>query len=154
MTDFKNYTTLLDGEVECVKCKGSGRLSSCQICDKCNGLGKLDWVSNAMEKPNHGMFIFMDSSSAIGSTITSAARIIVDDIEIKGKSFEQAVSDIVAKKLAEEIDKQILEQLKNDVVLQPRKGGKNFGNRIFSKLMFYLNFKQKKQNKENQSTLS
>jgi len=98
---------LKEGEVECRKCEGKGICNNIPkdnnfrgaaspailgSCSKCNGSGKTDWVSNAMQKPDTGHFMFLDD-----------------------------YIDNAAQKLAEAIDKEILESIISD-----SKGGKIF----------------------------
>jgi RecJ-like exonuclease len=40
------------GEVKCNKCNATGTdENDVYLCDKCDGEGKIDWISNAIEKP-------------------------------------------------------------------------------------------------------
>lgn len=43
---------LEEGEVKCNKCNATGTdENDVYLCDKCDGEGKIDWISNATEKP-------------------------------------------------------------------------------------------------------
>ena len=41
---------LKKGEVHCDKCAGSGVIEKFEVCTKCNGEGKLDWVEAVVGK--------------------------------------------------------------------------------------------------------
>jgi DnaJ-class molecular chaperone len=49
---MKNKLYLKDGEVICSKCNGEGNCKFnndvCIWCSRCQGTGKVDWISNAM----------------------------------------------------------------------------------------------------------
>lgn len=56
---MKEKTHLEDGECICNMCEGEGNIINSkydisyidQVCPKCNGKGKVDWVSRAINKP-------------------------------------------------------------------------------------------------------
>jgi len=68
---------LLPGEELCPKCKGKGETYNhhtnwavkWQMCDRCWGDGKLDWIEMAMGKPEP----FFGSSSSSSSSISSSS---------------------------------------------------------------------------------
>ena len=65
---------LLDGEVICNKCKGTGKQKNSyypdNTCTKCLGKGKLDWVSNAMAEKEVSIFDWKVATTACESNIT------------------------------------------------------------------------------------
>jgi hypothetical protein len=104
---------LQEGEMICDKCEGTGEGDSNWVkCKKCLGEGKVDWIENAMGgKPNKQPgFIFIDSSSMMSSTLTVASA---KDMKIGDLALDDYIKNVVAKKMAEEMDKILLEQLVN-----------------------------------------
>jgi DnaJ-class molecular chaperone len=52
----KKYDILEEGEVECSMCDGTGKdfdspIPKLSYCRRCGGLGKTDWVTNVMGRP-------------------------------------------------------------------------------------------------------
>jgi hypothetical protein len=145
---MKAYKELKEDEVECSKCEGQGICNNIPddntligaarppilgTCSKCNGSGKTDWVSNAMQKPNN--FMFIDSNAFAYSSYIQVSS--AKDIKIGDQPLDEYIAKIAAKKIAEAFDKAILEGL-----LNASKGGKIFDNGIVSKLMLHSDIKQ------------
>jgi hypothetical protein len=110
---------LNEGEMICDKCEGTGKESNTsastlysRFCKKCLGSGKVDWVDNAMggKKPTVGEFIFIGSRDMMSSTLTVASG---KDMKIGELTLDDYIRDVMAKRMAEEIDKILLEQLVN-----------------------------------------
>ncbi len=94
---------LKEGEIICNKCNGSGSLSSkinastmAFTCKKCDGVGKLDWIENVIGKKVPNMF---DSSS----TMT------ISGMKFSNYPIKQKDLNKMSKRLADKIDKEILE---------------------------------------------
>jgi hypothetical protein len=77
-----NNIELNEGEVICSACKGRGIITGkgfddmTSICEKCNGHGKVDWVTNAMGTPKrkfYGTSSNSGTSGAFGSSSYSYA---------------------------------------------------------------------------------
>ena len=149
---MKAYSELKDGEVECSKCEGKGICNNIPkdnnfigaaspailgSCSKCNGSGKTDWISNAMQKPDTGHFMFIDSSALSYSSQLQVSS--AKDIRIGNQTLDDYIGKIAAQKIAEAIDKKILEDL-----ISSAKGGKIFDNGIVSKLMLHSDTEQEK----------
>jgi hypothetical protein len=98
-----------EGELICDHCGGKGTEKDVDqnsnyiitpFCRKCQGKGKVDWISNATGEKDEGFVSFsMDDSMAFSNTISAS------DIYIEGKS----IIDIMSEKIAEEVDKKIME---------------------------------------------
>ncbi len=94
------------GELVCDECGGRG----CTIneytlsarCWKCQGDGKVDWVSHCTGKPKKPMFDF-GSSSFSSSVPESVSNGVYDD-----------AIDAMSKQLADSIDKEIIDDITND----------------------------------------
>jgi hypothetical protein len=105
---------LLEGEVLCDKCNGTGSAPIKDYmlrCPKCLGTGKLDWVENARGgklKPKDTSF-FIDSSAF--TSFSNTVEFDTENIKINGKSLKDYIKDVMAKDLADKIDKMITEQL-------------------------------------------
>lgn len=99
---MKRQIELLEGEVLCDKCEGDN--FSCQ---KCHGTGKLDWVENARGGKRPTGNIFIDSSAMYSSTLSMDPK----NVQIGDKSLDDYIKDVLAKDLAERIDRMLLEQL-------------------------------------------
>jgi len=84
--DSEKEMKLKEGEVLCSKCKGKGLIENTYHCDKCDGVGKLDWVSNAMGGVK-----------------------ILQNYDFENQT-QKIISDM-AKSLSDEIDKDILKCL-------------------------------------------
>ena len=124
-------------------------------CQKCQGVGKVDWIENIVgKKPPmfHG-----SSSSSISSGGTFAK--LKSDID-NSFNIPQHIIDSAAQRLANEIDKEILESLrshseqidnkmKTAAAIMAEMGGTVFDNRIFSKFMLFFATKPKVKTKEN-----
>jgi len=150
---MKAYKELKEDEMECSKCKGEGICNNIPsnnnligsssppilgTCSKCNGSGKTDWVSNAMQKPGADNFIFIDTSAIDNFNISSNITIQSGkNLKIGNDNLDDYIAKIAAQKIAEAIDKKILESLISD-----SKGGKIFDNGIVSKLMLHPDIKQ------------
>lgn len=89
---------LNEGEVLCDKCNGHNDW----WCPKCQGKGKLDWVSNAMGsiKPKYCKVSFSQTSMS------------------SEYGFKQEHVNEAAREIATEIDKEILASLSNPVSLK------------------------------------
>jgi len=98
------------GDVICGQCNGTGKPNNNEIdyqqryvtyswvCDKCNGLGKLDWIENV-----------------VGKTLT-ADWIIEYEQEYNcsfGNGVEKEIMDKISKQMVDKIDKEILEGITN-----------------------------------------
>lgn len=122
---MKSELVLNEGEMICDKCEGTGEDSSqsassvysfTRFCKKCLGTGKVDWVENAMgKKPNkESNFITIDSSAMMSNTISSQLSLSSgENMKIGNETLDEYIKNVVAKKMAEEIDKILLEQLVN-----------------------------------------
>ena len=132
-----------EGEILCDKCEGRGcdpippgaQGGMTSVCQKCQGGGKLDWVSFITGKPKPPQFHFSSSStswSGIGTATSSA--------------FPQKIVDVMAKKLAEKIDEEIMDNLLNPTnkhIKMYNREVKEFDNGIVSKQLLYPYTKQK-----------
>jgi len=100
---------LKPGELICDKCNGKGsveaneRLMKIKTCPKCLGAKKVDWIENAMGKQPKDWFF--DSSAAVWAQTES-------ELYIHGKPLDEHILDVMAKEIAKEVDKQILEKMK------------------------------------------
>ena len=107
---MRKIPKLKEGEVICRWCEGSGFIygvgHSYKTCDKCFGIGKLDWIDNAKGGKTPKMFQFGIDSSAAMSTVF-------------GTSIHKLISDEMGKEISDAIDKEILESLRNTIL----KGG-------------------------------
>jgi hypothetical protein len=143
------------------------------ICSKCQGEKKLDWVSRITGvAPKPSMTCGSGSSTsystsgpghthtlpnhthggfqiAHGSNITispSYYKVALDEenIEINGKSIKEYVQEMIAEKLAKEVDEHIMRSFKiqKEQILNS-KGRKFFGNGIISKLLLLCDPKQR-----------
>ncbi len=90
--------TLKDGEVVCDRCGGNNGW----WCPKCFGSGKLDWVENIVGKIGPVFHVHFDA-------------VHFDAISCKSVDFPQAWRKEVADGIAKEIDKQILERIKESM---------------------------------------
>lgn len=98
------------GEILCDECNGKGSVPSSpnknyrvyrELCWKCQGDGKVDWVSNATGKPEKKLKgIFSSSSVSSMSSTSGPANNIYNDM-----------IDSLAQNMAAEIDKEILDSL-------------------------------------------
>lgn len=108
---------LQECEMICDKCEGTGNGDSNFVrCKKCLGAGKVDWIENAMGgKPNkQSEFIFIDSSSMMSNTISSQLSLSSgENMKIGNETLDEYIKNVVAKQMADEIDKILLEQLLN-----------------------------------------
>jgi hypothetical protein len=107
---------LNEGEMICDKCEGTGEGDSNWVkCKKCLGKGKVDWVENAMgAKPTKDPhFITIDSSSMVGTYSANLSLSSGKDMKIGELTLDEYIKDVMAKKMADEIDKILLEQLTN-----------------------------------------
>lgn len=172
---FENKTEeieLKEGEFICDVCDGTGKDPGYEysywpysICPKCQGEKKLDWVSIATGVPKKIDPQHFHSSSGHGVTgctqghihalNTSPSKMILDSgaVEIDNKSIKDYIQDVVAEKLAIEIDKHIMEALQNQEEQINKKRRKFFDNRIFSKFMFFRNFKQRVKDKKDKNII-
>lgn len=151
-----NEIILNDGEMICDACDGTGWGKELTIwggktlCHKCQGERKLDWVSKITGVPEKE-YTGIDSSGSIyfGTLSYAPSTFSIDkDVLIDDKPIKTYIKDVVAKKLAEEFDKQITEAITKHMEQNNKKGRKFFDNRIFSKLMLFCNFKQASKNKK------
>ena len=145
-----------EGELICDKCEGRGSIPSIQnpqtmasTCSKCLGAGKVDWVENILGKKPPPMSA--TSSSWANST--------------SGHGIPQSFLDEASKKLADEIDMEIMgciikeaEQSKNKMkaaaTVLSKIGGPAIDNGIISKLMFFFTSKSQIKSKENRCAIS
>lgn len=155
---------LQEGETICDKCEGTGRDPNhnhpwnwTNICPKCQGEKKLDWISRATgvaPKDPYSMPGLASSSGCGGygpshnhtigynSSLTSCKLAVSDNqLEIDGKPVKEYVAAIVAEELAKKIDEEIIEAYIAQREQTNKKRRKLFDNRIFSKLLFFCNFK-------------
>lgn len=167
---------LKEGEFLCDVCNGTGQDPNqvdngyfwTPVCPKCQGEKKLDWVSIATGiKPkeyNYGglssssgcsgnMFGGTSGSAISTNLISSKLNLNSDVVEVDGKGFQDYIMNLVAEHVAVELDKQILEIFNNTKEQKTKKRRGFFDNRIFSKLLFYCNFKQRVKNKKDKTTL-
>jgi hypothetical protein len=106
---------LLEGELLCDKCNGTGSAPVKDYmlrCPKCLGTGKLDWIENARGgkvAPISPSSFFIDSSSF--TSFSNTIEFDTENIKVKGKSLKDYITDVMASQLAEKIDKMIYEQL-------------------------------------------
>jgi len=89
---------LNDGEVICDKCNDIGYIKN--LCPKCMGKGKLDWVTNAMGSIKPRFFKVSFSQTSMSETSNSF------EIDFQGKLMEE-----MTREVAKQIDKEILESL-------------------------------------------
>jgi hypothetical protein len=98
---------LEEGEILCPKCGGKGSLDVPgepdlrKICHRCDGNGKMDWVSAVMGKPTKKR------------SLTGRWRVDVSK-DIKAffnETLEKDIIDAIASDMAKNIDKQIMEDL-------------------------------------------
>lgn len=126
------------GELLCDECEGRGCLpskiediSTMQArCWKCQGDGKVDWVSHITGKPVKPMFHF--SSSSISNSTVAAGT--------SGNHVHDDMIDAMSKHLADKIDKEIMDNLLNPHNKHMKfynEEVKQFDNGIVSKFMFH-----------------
>lgn len=159
---------LKEGEFICDVCNGTGldpKHESIEwyfkpTCPKCQGKKKLDWISIATGIPKEPDIVYGASSSSSFSlpghlhtclnTNISPGTIELDaeSVNINGVTFKEYIQDELAQYLANEIDKRVVEALKKEKEQKPKKWRKFFDNRIFSKFMFFNNFKQRIKSKK------
>ena len=144
------------GEMLCDECEGRGcippEIDSPEImqemCWKCQGSGKVDWISNVMQKPKPRYFGF-GSSSFYGSTFASTSG---------SASPHDDIIDSMAKALAMKIDEEIIDAIvKNrQQIYEPKFKWEDdrVDNRIVSKFMFYPHLKQKFPGETNEGPIS
>jgi len=103
---------LNEGEMICDKCEGTGEDDKRFRCKKCLGKGKVDWVENDMGAKHNkdSNFIFIDYSSMMSSTLSIASG---KDMKIGELTLDEYIKTVMAKRMADEIDKILLEQLTN-----------------------------------------
>lgn len=112
--DLKDKLPEIDeslGELLCDECGGRGCLppeindiSTLQsVCWKCQGDGKVDWVSHITGKPPRRMFGFSSSSFSTYAAGTSGSHSHVHD----------DIVDALAQNLAKKIDEEIMDNLLN-----------------------------------------
>ncbi len=106
---------LKDGEVICNQCKGTGHPNNNKVnynsrslfpvphvCDKCNGVGKLDWIEVIVGKKHL-------------RKITSQWKVEMDnDVQVLyGSDMEKEIIDKLGEEISKKIDKDILEGIIN-----------------------------------------
>ena len=147
-----------EGEILCNECGGRGSIpikreeefgGLTSRCQKCQGEGKLDWVSYIMGKPKPAEFSFSSSSTSSWSGSSGG---------VNGSSpvIKKAV-DAMAKKLAEDIDKEILDtliNLPNKHVKMYNQEVNTFDNGIVSKQLLHPDSEQELKGKANESFIS
>jgi len=125
------------GELVCDVCGGRGVIPSeitetityQSICWKCQGDGKVDWVSHITGKPQKPMFGFASTSSFTASTPNGGHSHIYDD-----------AIDAMAHNLAAKIDEEIIDKIlngDNKHIKYYNQEVKQFDNGIVSKFMFH-----------------
>lgn len=167
---------LQEGETICDKCEGTGMNSDNNmvyfpnVCQKCQGEKKLDWISRATgvapkEEPysmfNNGTSGYSLASSSGGyhgpshnhtinspNLTSSKISISADQLEINGEPLNEYIAAILAEELSKKIDEEIIEAYIAQKEQTNKKRRKLFDNRIFSKLLFFRNFKQRVKNKK------
>jgi len=156
---------LKDGEELCDKCEGSGLEPQDgpqpwyrANCSKCQGEKKVDWISNITGVKEKEYIIGADSSASMGwSASYATSKLTLDeDIMVGDKSLSDYVRNIAAQELADKIDGEILRNLEGKWQQNNKKNKgwrKIFDNRIFSKLLFFDNSKQKNKSKKNTSII-
>ncbi len=148
---------LKEGELICDKCDGksgsvNGKPSDSLTnaawvrCSKCQGTGKVDWVENIVGKVQaDDMF----GGYSLGGTYS------VGSDALNPNGIHDDALDIWSKQIADEIDKEILESITNEVEqndIQVKKQMKKaatvfadmggvFDNRIISKFMLFFTTK-------------
>ena len=172
---------LKDGEEICDRCDGSGyepKVDPNQFfrmpCSKCQGDKKVDWISNvtgvAPKEPSYGCSSSGYSTGfGVGAhthniagdvysysfdsciSYSGVMNITEDQLEIKSKPIKEYINAIVSKKIDEKMMESCIEQ--KEQTLNKKGWRKIFDNRIFSKLLFFNNFKQKNKSKKNASTI-
>ncbi len=132
---------LEEGEMICDKCDGKGTITSridtncASMCQKCQGLGKVDWVENIVGKKPEGIGMSSSSGPSCGSTSISSG--------FGPNGVHDDIVDALAKEFANEIDKEIIESLclqseridkkmKTAASIMAEMGGIVFDNRIIS----------------------
>jgi len=110
---------LEEGEVMCSKCNGSGYtqdnsdFNRYNICNKCYGEGKLDWIDNIL-----------------GKIVSTTATFSVDTIDISTLSpqlkgnFHEEMIEVLTKQFVKEMDREILETIMEQYNLDLNKIGK------------------------------
>lgn len=146
------------GEMLCDECEGRGcippEIDSPEImqemCWKCQGSGKVDWVSNVMQKPKPQYFGF-GSSSFYNSTATYSTS-------GNASPLHDDIIDSMAKALAMKIDNEIIDNIMKgqQQMYEPKFNWevKEVDNRIVSKFMFYPHLKQKFPGETNEGPIS
>ena len=94
-----------DGELICDKCDGTGGISIndqlAKTCPKCHGTKKVDWIQNAMGEQAPKYF-----TATWGKDNITTSELYINDTPL-----DKYILDIMAKKIAKEVDKQILEKI-------------------------------------------
>lgn len=117
---------LKPGEELCPDCP-PGRI---EWCVRCNGTGKLDWVSRAVEKPNNhnslgGQVLSVDVNSMYPTIVSVSGDITACNIDATGELHTNSMSlptlELIEKhmeqKIKEEVDKRISELLATGVLI-------------------------------------
>ena len=144
------------GEILCDECDGrgcgtpKGKEKLSVRCWKCQGDGKVDWVSHITGKPQKPMFGFHSTSSFVGP-----AGIIGSNSSSHG--IHDDALNAISKSLAEKIDEEILDNIINDSNKHTKLYDQEvikFDNGIVSKQLFHPDFEQELKGKANESFIS
>ncbi|MCK5614852.1 hypothetical protein KAR91_74005 [Candidatus Pacearchaeota archaeon] len=94
--------SLLEHEVHCDNCKGTGRkkFNRHNICPKCNGAGAIDWIDNIIGRKRS-----RKSKVKFWSTKTPV---------VMHTLFDPDIVDELVKQLAEKINKDIIKTIIQD----------------------------------------
>ena len=138
---------LKEDEMICDKCNGTGYHNDHAmnnfsfidpVCQKCQGSGKVDWISNITgEKPK-----LFNTNYTISCDPENTFQ-INGNVMINGSSIQDHIHNEVSKQLAEMIDKELVDAFRTSLEQKQKKSlwRKIFDNRIISKFMLLNNSK-------------
>lgn len=104
--DKEKKLNLEEGEIICDKCNGRGvnpiknKFEFPIPCNKCQGLGKLDWIENIVGK----------KSTTFGTTSNSTYSSISNTFNL-----QNSIMNDVSSAIAKQIDEEIIESLKSHI---------------------------------------
>jgi hypothetical protein len=105
---------LQDGEMICDKCEGTGETGTSWVsCGKCLGMGKVDWIENAMGGKKPPDLTFFASSSGFSNMVNTAINIKTESLIINDKPIDKYIQEVALNYLSEKIDKILLEKIGN-----------------------------------------